>query len=247
MIAESSFRALSSGHPVRTIRCAVSLPIPNWAPDLAAEGWVNIHAILSKPPRLYGVDALMGDVSAHTLVLGKDAAPARVFIQLRDRGDPDPYRHDPHLPTNLMLHSVLDELRIAAPLDGSRARDCGLYYANAHYLLRADNRFSGALPNRVEAASQSKRMLQYLLASLPKLRRVIAMGADAYSAVTAHYGIDANWRENLVARQPVVADGRSIHATSHMGYFGTRMRSPGATKAERRRIIVEDWRAAFDA
>jgi hypothetical protein len=49
----------------------MTLPIPDWAPDLHAEGWVNIHEVVLSPPRLTAVDAFLGDPNAETLVLGK--------------------------------------------------------------------------------------------------------------------------------------------------------------------------------
>lgn len=223
----------------------MSLRIPAWAPELKADGWANIHTIVQNPPRLTAVDAYLGDLNAHTLVLGKDCAPAAVFRRLRDAGHPDPYRHDPKLPTNRMLCDVLHHVGIDAPLDGSKASSCGLYYANAYWLLRDDGKFSGTPPNAQEARSQSTRMLDFIITSLPKLERIIAMGSDAHFALTKHYGLEAGWREHLDARRPISANGAYLWASSHLGSRGVTGRVPAAGRETCVKAIREDWAAFF--
>ncbi len=193
------------------------------------------------------MDAFLGDTNAHTLVLGKDSAPARVFRRLVAEGHSDPYRHDPELPTNLMLKQVLGAVGIDASLDGSTATTCGIYYANAYWLLRDDDRFSGPLTNAAEAFKQSRLVLEYMLSNLTRLERIVAMGADAYTALMNFYGLSEHWRANLQQRLHVVANGVKICASSHLGYFGVRMRLRGATPDEKRQAIIDDWKAAFGA
>ena len=225
----------------------MTLPVPSWAAELHAPGWANIHDIIPEPPRLSGVDAFLGDTGAHTLVLGKDAAPARVFRQLVEESHPDPYRHDPALPTNQMLQQVLGAVGIDAPLNGSRAASCGVYYANAYWLLRDDDHFSGPLKNADAAFEQSKRVLEYMLSNLTRLERVIAMGADAYTALMQFFDLREDWRSNLHEQRHVRVGSLKLCASSHLGYFGVRMRLRGATQDERKQAIIDDWKAAFDA
>ena len=223
------------------------LPAPSWAAHLQARGWANIHDIIPNPPRLSGVDAFLGDINAHTLVLGKDSAPARVFRRLVADGHPDPYRHDPELPTNLMLKQVLGAVGIDASMDGSTAATCGVYYANAYWLLRDDDRFSGPLTNASEAFQQSRLVLDYMLSSLTRLERIVAMGADAYAALMSFHDLCEDWRTNLNQRRHVHMNGLKLCASSHLGYFGVRMRLRGATPDQKRQAIIDDWKAAFDA
>jgi hypothetical protein len=208
---------------------------------------VNIHEVIPSPPRLTAVDAFLGDPNAETLVLGKDSAPASIFAELVGSGSTDPYRHDPSLPTNRTLQQMLAHVGIDAPLDGSKALDCGVYYANAYWLLRGDGRFSGQLPNQEQAYLQSARMLEYILSSLRRLRRIIPMGKDSYAALMRFYGLDEDWRRNLDGRRAVSIGGVSIHASPHLGHFGVRMRLPGGTREQRLAAIQADWRAAFGA
>lgn len=224
----------------------MTLSIPSWAGDLRADGWANIHDIVPAPPRLTGVDAFLGDRQAHTLILGKDCAPARAFRRRVAAGHDDPYSHDPTLPTNLMLSEVLAHVGIDAPLDGSRASDCGLYYANAFYLLRDDNRFSGALPPADTAWAESQKVLAYVLASLPKLERIICMGSDAYERLANHLGLrNTNWRRQVEERAPFVANGCRVYAMSHLGYFGVMSRVRGKGRKACVAEIKDDWAAAF--
>jgi hypothetical protein len=144
-----------------------------------------------------------------------------------------------------MLQGVLKHVGIDAPLDGSKASDCGVYYANAYYLLRDDGEFSGALPNPREAFDAGRRVLDYLLTSLPKLTRVIPMGMDAYWALMTHLGIEADWRANLEAKRAVLIGGIRVFASSHLGSRGVLMRVPGAPRAESVAAIKDDWARAF--
>jgi hypothetical protein len=221
--------------------------IPAWVKDLRAEGWANIYDIVPDPLRLTGVDAFCGDWRAHTLVVGKDCAPARVFRKRVSDGITDPYRHDPKLPTNRMLHETLKQVGVDAPLDGSRADCCGVFYANAFFLLRDDDRFSGGLPNRHAALEESKKVLGFILAHQPRLDRIVAMGRDAYDALSSLLGFQADWRQSLLDRRHVMVEGKKIVASSHLGVFGVRNRLPGGTREACRRLIFEDWRAAFGA
>lgn len=146
-----------------------------------------------------------------------------------------------------MLQQVLDAVGIDAPLDGSKAGTCGVYYANTYWLLRDDDRFSGPFKNADAAFEQSKGVLEYMLSSLTRLERVIAMGADAYAALMQFYGLSEDWRSNLHQRRPIHVGGLKLSASSHLGYFGVRMRLRGATPDEKRQAIIDDWKAAFKA
>ena len=90
-------------------------------------------------------------------------------------------------------------------------------------------------------------MLEYILSSLTRLERIVAMGADAYAALMSFYNLREDWRTNLHQRRHVVANGRKLVASSHLGYFGVRNRLAGATPDQKRQAIIEDWKAAFDA
>lgn len=222
----------------------MTLMVPSWTRDLHAPGWANIHDIINAPPRLTAVDAFLGDPHAHTLILGKDCAPASEFRKRVSRGESDPYRHNPRLPTNRMLSAMLRRVGVAAALDGSNSATCGCYYANAYWLLRDDNHFSGALQNKEEAYRQSAHVLAYLFESLRPVR-VIAMGEDAYQVLMRYLGLEECWRVNLEERRAVMADGVKLCASSHLGYFGTRNRIPRATREECMSAIQEDWARAF--
>jgi len=219
------------------------LPIPTWARAIRAEGWANIHDIIKDPPRLTGVDSFCGDVRAHTLIVGKDCAPTRVFHKRLSKGHSDPWSHDPKLTTNRTLSRMLAAIGVTAPVDGSSASTCGAYYANAHYLLRDDGAFSGTLPNAAAGLAASRPILEYILEELP-LKRVIAMGEDAYRALSAIYGLETPWRIAVTQRmhQPV-GGGLRVCTSSHLGRWGVINRAPGTTRDACLTLIEEDWRA----
>ncbi len=223
----------------------MTLPVPHWAAGLRAEGWVNIHELIPEPPRLSAVDAFLGDPNATTLVLGKDSAPASAFEKLIARGVADPYRHDERLATNRNLSRMLATVGVDAPLDGSKALTCGVYYANAYWLLRGDGKYSGSLKNREQAWRESARVVEYMLNSLTHLQRIVAMGADAYDAIVRLFGAKGDWREDLVRQRTLRVDGLKVFPMAHLGFFGVGNRAPGATRVECWRAIEEDWRRAF--
>lgn len=226
------------------------LPIPNWAPDIQTAQWANIHDLIGTPRRLTGVDSFCGDPSAHTLILGKDFAPARVIRERLRQGDADPWRHDPKLPTNRMIADVLGRVGIVAPVDGANSASCKVYYANAYYLLRDDDKFAGALPNARAAWAASQRMLTHIIISLSQLERIIAMGEDAYGALAKLYGLDTPWRRavNDGIQAPISLGDRSVRicASVHLGARGVRNRIPGAPRADCVAAIHRDWENFFD-
>jgi hypothetical protein len=146
-----------------------------------------------------------------------------------------------------MLHAALSAVGIDAPLDGSRASACGVFYANAYFLLRDDDEFSGALPNRRAAFSESKRVLCFILDNQPTLERIIAMGEDAYTALQELLGFEGSWRKDLQTRRHTKVDGLQIVASSHLGSRGVRNRAPGAPIETCKNLIFDDWRAGFGA
>lgn len=229
---------------LRLIGCIMALPAPSEFAAISADGWVNIFEVLgAAPPRISGVDAFLGDENAHTLVLGQDFGPAeRVRVRQRS-GDPDPYRHFPGLPTNRRLGELLD-----IPIDGHNAERCGVYYANAIFLLREGERFSGEIRLQ-DAMVRSQPVLSHVLSSLPKLRRIIAVGETAYQALLRHFKAAGDWRSALELRRSLRLGerGYEVWAASHLGTWGVRNRKPGAPLAECWELIKGEWRAYSQA
>jgi hypothetical protein len=223
----------------------MALPVPSQFAQIEAPGWVNIHKILGAPaPRLTGVDAWLGDRNAHTLLLGQDFGPASFIENAMARGEADPFRHYARLPANVRLASLLAENGIDAPLDGSRAHNCGLYYANATYLLRAAGGFQGAAKFN-QALSHSRVVVDYIIESLP-LRRIIAMGETAFNAIVARSQLRGiRWRDAIESGRPIQIDGIMMWAVSHPGSWGLKNRRQNASYEQRVELVRCDWKRVF--
>lgn len=59
------------------------------------------------------------------------------------------------------------------------------------------------------------------------------------------YGLTENWRTNPHGRRRVDVNGLKLCASSHLGYFGVRMRLRGATPNEKRQAINDDRKAGI--
>lgn len=153
--------------------------IPDWIrcykPPL---GWTNVFDLVPSNQSLYGTETLFGDWAGETLLLAKDGAPTGVIRDLRDRGDPQPWRHAQRelgdrggFRTNERL------VALAADLPGGK-----LYGSATANLLFDDPGWSRSLGGFFEPPLHDyfKRVLAWVLGSMPNIRRVACLGNEAW-------------------------------------------------------------------
>jgi hypothetical protein len=102
----------------------------------------------------------------------------------------------------MRANRVLQQL--AKPLEAS-----GLLYGSAlANLLRDDGRVSGALPNRAAALAYGTEVLRFVLEHMPRLQRIVCMGADAWECACKAMGLVGSWeahRDSAEQLGPLVA------------------------------------------
>lgn len=209
-------------------------PIPDAIRRLRAPGYRNIFE-LTDTPRLYGTETMAGDWQARLLLLTKDFSPARLIERRLAAAERDVWYHAPDWPTNRFVEARLKAGGV--PLDDPRKT--GVLYGSVCWLLRADGRTSGPLPEGWQPPA--RRVLEFTLARLPRLRAVACLGRDSFDFVTGYLGVEADWRRQRDLREPVSAGGLALHALSHPGNLGTLSRLPGGSWPEKERVAAADW------
>jgi hypothetical protein len=145
-------------------------------------GYVNINKFHESPDQLHCCETLFGDYDAEVMLLGQDQGEYETFKELKDMNDPNdpnPYRHDPKRPTNIMLHKLMSSyFDVDNVLNSTKAQQCGLYFANAIWLLRERARAKQKHPP--EAFEVCHEIFAATLNNLPNLKLIIVMGEDAH-------------------------------------------------------------------
>ena len=89
--------------------------------------------------------------------------------------------------------------RLAQPLE-----PVGLLYGSAlANLLRDDGRFCGTLPNRAEALTYGAEVLRFVVSHMPRLQRVVCLGAEAWECACSATGLTGDWKEHRDSGRPL--------------------------------------------
>ena len=172
----------------------VSTPLlPDWIRHAAVPGYVTAHGLCPAATRLYGTESLYGDWSGSVLLLAKDFGPSWIVRDRIEEADPDPYRHAKGMRANRVLQVL------AQPLEQH-----GLLYGSAlANLLRDDGNVSGALPHRKLALDYGTRVARFVIESMPNLRCIMCMGAEAWECASRALGREGDWVEHRDSGRPL--------------------------------------------
>lgn len=155
-------------------------PIPQSIREYRHGDYRNIFELIPDETRLFGTESLFGDWDGEVLLLAKDFAPSTLVQQRIRENDPRPFRHsgklgEPGFRTNARLARFVSST-------GQRF----LYGSAMGGLLRNDNQLSGTLPAWSETRSYRKAVLTFTIQSMPNLRAIVCLGADAHRAIAEH-------------------------------------------------------------
>lgn len=164
--------------------------VPEWITTyVPPAGWTNVFALVPSNQNLYGTETLFGDWNGRTLLLAKDGAPTHVIRNLRDLGDPQPWRAAERARGDVGGYRTNETLvRLASDIDG------GILYGSATAnLLCDDPRWSRNLPGFFEGPLHEylKRVLRWVLETMPNVQQIACLGAEAWyltSIVLGHQG-----------------------------------------------------------
>ena len=160
-------------------------------------GYVNINSLIdeldpSNPirDRLHMCETLFGDKSATVLILAQDGAnEARMRSSIGREGAAG-YKHGPNVKTNTNLLQCLESFSLSVDPD-----KCGLFYANAIWLLKKTERMSGAI-NRPHAVYDACAPVFWeTVRGLEKLKLILCLGEQPYNFLRRlNANLEPNWR-----------------------------------------------------
>lgn len=155
--------------------------IPDEIRRIRHPAYKNIYEYGLGNQNLWGTESLLGDWNGEYLLIAKDFYPSCYIDAAIDAGDQQPYRHKPTAPTNRNLIKTLAHFNRFPPIPSNTT--CGFLYTSACFLLRADGKKRGKLPDEAEALRRSYPAIEFTINHLPNLRHAVLMGNEASSAV----------------------------------------------------------------
>lgn len=150
---------------------------------LKVEGYRNINEIYPQYNQLHACETLFGDWNARVMILAQDAANFETLdLLLKKHPKENPFRHGEKVKTNLNLHNLLRATKHFNLGDYSRPnnKNCGVYYANAVWLLKISHSMSGALVNKEKVFDASKEVIKATLFNLNNLNLIITLGREPF-------------------------------------------------------------------
>ena len=150
---------------------------------LKVEGYRNINEIYPQYNQLNACETLFGDWNARVMILAQDAANFETLdLLLKKNPKENPFRHGEKVKTNLNLHNLLRATKHFNLGDYSRpnSKNCGVYYANAVWLLKISHSMSGALVNKEKVFDASKEVIKATLFNLNNLNLIITLGREPF-------------------------------------------------------------------
>ena len=202
-------------------------------------GYRNINELYEQESQLHACETLFGDWNAEVLVLAQDAANFSTLKILMNEDNKNPFRHSPTNKTNINLYSVLSSLNLfdIGEFINPNNRNCGLYYANAIWLLKESDSMSGAITNQKDAYKVSECTFEATLNNLPNLKLILTLGKHSFNFIQYYFKnqISTDWSQSVLERKiSKVNTGSnsylvsSIYHTSNRGMIA-RARSAGYT------------------
>lgn len=165
--------------------------------QLKCDGYRNINEIVRIEDRLHICETLYGDENAEILLLGQDGANFSTIKHWVEVEGEKGYRHGPKVKTNLNLEYCLDPYlkNQNADIRDISPETCGIYYANAIWLLKESNTMSGSIKNKKEVFEVCKPVFKETILGLRNLKCIITLGKISYQFV------DENTSNSLSAWQ----------------------------------------------
>jgi hypothetical protein len=150
---------------------------------LKVEGYRNINKIYPQTNQLHACETLFGDWNAKVMILAQDAANFETLdLLLKKNPKENPFRHGEKVKTNLNLFNLLKKTKHFDLGDYLKPNNkkCGVYYANAVWLLKISNSMSGPIVNKEKVFDASKEVIKATLFNLNDLKLIITLGREPF-------------------------------------------------------------------
>jgi len=181
--------------------------------NLCLEGYKNINELHKQHTQLHACETLFGDWNAEVMILAQDAANFNTLQELKMKDNKNPFRHSPENRTNKNLYEIINSLKRFNIGDYATPNNlnCGLYYANAIWLLKDSKDMSGAITNANESYKISRKIFNATLNNLTKLKLILTLGEHSYKFLTYFFRdqIEMNWHQTVAERK--------VHKVHHKG------------------------------
>ena len=203
--------------------------------DISVPGYGNINEIFLQKNQLHACETLFGDPNAEMMILAQDAADYKKFETDFLKTGINPYRHDASWPTNKNLFSFLKPFfNVGESVSNPNSKSCGVYYANAIWLLKKDGGAQGPIVNSDAVIRECSKVFEATIENLPNLKLIIALGAKAHEFLLFNSsGLPSSWRkarEDGPSICKVLGKEILIGCTHHTGARGIVNRAISAKK-----------------
>lgn len=205
-------------------------------------GFENPFAMGIRGPHLFATETLCGDWDGDLLLLAQDFAPAADVETVLDYYGPEAaWRHNDGdgryvvgRDTNPTICALLRSIGRNISIDGGNSARCGVLYGNACFFLTS----GGAMDEGIAA---SKPVFEFVTRKMKRLKTIACLGRASFEGVMQFFGLSADWPSHRYAQRQVSAGEWLVYGLAHPGYWGSRARSPGGTKAQRLAAMQTDW------
>jgi hypothetical protein len=199
---------------------------------LRLDGYRNINELYPQRDRLHACETLFGDFDTEVMLLAQDAANYDSLRELKEcEPTKNPFRHGENVKTNVNLFGLMSPYFDLGSYSQPNSSKCGLYYANAVWLLKDTKNMSGSIVLEKEIFQRCNEVFDATISNLNKLRLIITMGEKAFQFLKNRYpeDITTNWPEAALTGgvNKFTHNGREYLMASiyHPGALGVKSRS----------------------
>lgn len=173
--------------------------------NLNLDGYKNINELYEQHSQLHACETLFGDWNAEMMILAQDAGNFNTFKKMKLNDEKNPFRHSPENKTNKNLYTLLESLLRyeLGSYEFPNNKNCGVYYANAIWLLKDSKDMSGEIINKKESYNQNRKVFEVTLENLSNLKIILTLGRHAFNFVKQFFDnqIKSDWHQTVKYRK----------------------------------------------
>lgn len=162
-----------------------------------AEHYINPNHFQDMSSQLHCCETLFGDLDARLMILLQDAADEATILKQKKIYPRKPLQHGIKVPTNVKLVRLLKEYYPDITICGKNAANCGIYYANAIWLIKRGAGMSAPIVSARDVLEECKPVMDATIKNLRDLELIVAFGRHAYDSLAERYNISEDWRDCL--------------------------------------------------
>lgn len=179
------------------------------------EWYRNPNEFQDMSNRLHVCETLFGDFNAKLMILLQDAADEETLLNQKILTPESPLRHSPQIGTNKKLVKWFKDF-FEVDIEGRNAKQCGIYYANAIWLIKKGSDISSPIYLQDRVLKACEPVLDATISNLRELKLILAFGKSAFLALKGKFNIQESWEDALAKNLLIdVGKGFKIGAINH--------------------------------